>query len=138
MTAHPRMAGTVAVAAAPRMIWGTSLVLMLTFIFLCQGGFTFGSSDSEKVLCCPLFAFCARLLATLPFSSLLVAHKFSRAAFKLLGECSGAVRALHLHVDSMAGTPHGPPLPASSAGSNGSESTSKRFVDKSLVTFSCK
>lgn len=40
----------VAVAAAPRMIWGTSLVLMLAFIFLCQGGFTFGSSDSERVL----------------------------------------------------------------------------------------
>ena len=128
----------VAVAAAPRMIWGTSLVLMLTFIFLCQGGFTFGSSDSEKVLCCPLFAFCARVVTTLPFSNLLVAYKFSRAAFKLLDECSGAVRALHLHVDSMAGTPYGPPLPASSADSKGNESTAKRFVDRSLVIFSCK
>ena len=36
--------------AAPRIIWGTSLVLMLAFIFICQGGFVFGSSDSEKVL----------------------------------------------------------------------------------------
>ena len=50
MTAHRRMAGTVAVAAAPRMIWGTSLVLMLAFIFMCQGGFMFASSDSERVL----------------------------------------------------------------------------------------
>ena len=47
---RPRSAGYVAVAAAPRVIWGTSLVLMLTFIFLCQGGFLFGRADSEKVL----------------------------------------------------------------------------------------
>ena len=46
----PRSAGFVAVAAAPRVIWGTSLVLMLTFIFLCQGGFMFARADSEKVL----------------------------------------------------------------------------------------
>ena len=47
---RPRSAGYIAVAAAPRVIWGTSLVLMLTFIFLCQGGFLFGRADSEKVL----------------------------------------------------------------------------------------
>ena len=47
---RPWSAGQRAVAAAPRVIWGTSLVLMLTFIFLCQGGFLFGRADSEKVL----------------------------------------------------------------------------------------
>lgn len=47
---RPRSAGFRAVAAAPRVIWGTSLVLMLTFIFLCQGGFLFARADSERVL----------------------------------------------------------------------------------------
>ncbi|KAK9832636.1 hypothetical protein WJX81_005931 [Elliptochloris bilobata] len=47
---HTMKAGHIAVAAAPRVIWVTSLVLMLTFISMCQGGFLFGVSSSEKVL----------------------------------------------------------------------------------------
>ncbi len=39
-----------AAAMAPRVIWVTSLVLMLIFIFMCQGGFIFGRAASEKVL----------------------------------------------------------------------------------------
>ena len=39
-----------AVAMAPRVIWVTSLVLMLTFILVCQGGFLFSRAASEKVL----------------------------------------------------------------------------------------
>ncbi len=37
------------VAAALRLIWVTSLVLMLSCIYLCQGGFAF-TTASEKVL----------------------------------------------------------------------------------------
>ena len=44
------MAHTVVVGAAPRIVWGASLILMLVSTFTCPGGMICGSVNPERVL----------------------------------------------------------------------------------------